>query len=77
LYEARTRCDGEGKVGYYKTVVAARKYLDGVESTYLSEDAFKEREKERKVKVKGDEEIQEAIALLQPRTQKRGRTRKH
>jgi viroplasmin and RNaseH domain-containing protein len=52
----------KAKVGYYKTV-AARKYLGGVESTYLSEEAFNEREKERRAK--GNEEIQEAIGFIQ------------
>jgi hypothetical protein len=37
---------GKAEVGYYKTV-AARKYLDGVESTYLTEEVYKTREKER------------------------------
>jgi hypothetical protein len=53
---------GKAEVGYYKTV-AARKYLDGVESTYLTKEVYEAREKERKAK--GTEEIEEAIAFIQ------------
>jgi hypothetical protein len=52
----------KAKVGYYRTV-AARKYADGVESTYLTEEAFKSKEDERKTK--GSDELKEAINLLQ------------
>jgi hypothetical protein len=53
----------KAKVGYYQTV-AARKYVDGVESTYLltKEVCYEVNEEERKAK--GTEELKDAVAIL-------------
>jgi hypothetical protein len=51
----------KAKVVYYRTV-AARKFVDGIESTYLTKEAYAAKEERRKSK--GTEELKEAVAFL-------------
>jgi hypothetical protein len=51
----------KAKVGYYRTV-AARKYVDGIEFTYLNKEAYETKEERRKSK--GTEELKDAVAFL-------------
>jgi hypothetical protein len=65
---------GKAKVRYYRTV-AARKCVDGVESTYLKKEAYEDKEEERKAN--GSEELKGAVAFLRGSSPSRSEDKAH